>query len=175
MSFCAPIKDTSLSPKARSKDVAEKVSSRAVNNAYALLRIRPRSEFEIRERLRTKGYDGALIDEIVTGLKGRGDIDDQKFADFWVNSRMHLNPVGDVVLRHELKAKGIAAAVIDAALEAKSKAYDEYELALAMAVERFERLKKLDRQKAMKRLYDFLLRRGFGYDTVRRIVEKLAK
>ncbi|MBN1526766.1 MAG: regulatory protein RecX [Candidatus Omnitrophica bacterium] len=164
-----------MSAKARSKGAAEKTGSRALNNAYSLLRMRPRSEFEIRERLRAKGYGGALIDDIVAGLKSRGDIDDRKFAGFWVDSRMHLNPVGDVVLRHELKAKGVATAVIDAALEAKSKAYDEYELALAMAAERFERLKKLDRPKAMKRLYDFLLRRGFAYETVRRIVEKLAK
>ena len=42
-----------------------------------------------------------------------------------------------------------------------------------MAGERFGRLKKLDRPKVLKRLYDFLLRRGFKYDTVRKVVENI--
>lgn len=86
---------------------------------------------------------------------------------------MHLNPVGDVVLRHELKQKGVSDSIIEATLEAKAKSYDEYEVAFNMARERFERFKKLDRSKAAKRLYDFLVRRGFKYENVRRIIEEL--
>ena len=59
-------------------------------------------------------------------------------------------------------------------LSQKSKNYDEYKVAFSMARERFERFKKLDRRKATKRVYDFLLRRGFKYDTIRKILENLA-
>ena len=153
----------------------DKIKARAKNNAYSLLRIRPRSEHEIRERLKLKGYNDLIIDDVVEGLKKSRDIDDGKFAKFWVDSRMHLNPVGDIVLKHELKDKGISDPIIEAALEAKDKTYDEYEVAFNMAAERFERLKKLDRRKAGKRIYDFLLRRGFKYDTIRKIIETLVK
>ncbi len=149
--------------------------SRAKNNAYSLLRIRPRSESEIRERLKLKGYNYSIIDDIIEELKQRGDIDDMKFARFWVDSRMHLNPVGDIVLKQELKEKGVSDPLIEATLEAKDKSYDEYEVAFDMARDRFERLKKLDRKKATKRLYDFLLRRGFKYDNVRKIIETLVE
>jgi SOS response regulatory protein OraA/RecX len=44
-----------------------------------------------------------------------------------------------------------------------------------MAKERFERFKKLDRQKAMKRVYDFLLRRGFKYDVVQKVIEEIVR
>ena len=151
----------------------DKVQSRATNNAYALLRQRPRSEFEIRSRLKLKGYGVDIVDQVVAALRRAGEIDDVRFAKLWVDERMRINPAGDVVLRYELKEKGLGEAIIEAALAKKAEEYDEYEVAFNMAGERFERLKKLDRKKAMKRLYDFLLRRGFKYETVRKIVENI--
>ena len=138
-----------------------------------LLRHRPRSVYEVRNRLKLKGYDDVLIEDIVASLKRSGDLDDEKFAKLWIDSRMHMNPAGDVVLKYELKGKGVSDSIIEAALNEKSEKYDEYELALSMAKDRFERLKKLDRRKATKRVYDFLLRRGFKYDNIRRVVESL--
>lgn len=152
---------------------ADKVKARAKNNAYMLLRSRPRSELEITTRLRLKGYGDEVVAGVVADLKRTGDIDDEKFARFWIESRMHSNPVGDVVLRHELKQKGVADPIIEATLEEKAANYDEYGVAFSMADERFERLKKLDRRKATKRLYDFLLRRGFKFDTVQKVIEKI--
>ena len=153
----------------------DKAKARARNNAYALLRQRPRSVYEIRNRLKLKGYGDDLVEDIVASLKRSGDLDDGKFAQFWVESRMQMNPAGDVVLKYELKAKGISDVIIEAVLSEKAGKYDEYELALSMAKERFHRLKKLDRKKAMKRVYDFLLRRGFKYDNIRKVVENLTR
>ena len=153
----------------------DKITARARNNAYALLRQRPRSIHEIRNRLKLKGYDEAVTEEVVEALKKAGDLDDQKFARLWVESRMHMNPAGDVVLKFELREKGINDSVIEATLSEKADKYDEYEVAFNMAKEQFERLKKLDRKKAMKRVYDFLLRRGFKYDNIRRVIENLTR
>ena len=155
------------------KTDSDKVKVRATNNAYALLRQRPRSEFEIRNRLKLKGYGLEIVDGVIEVLRRAGEIDDERFAKLWVDSRMQMNPAGDVVLRYELKEKGLSDAIIEAALAKKAEEYDEYDVAFNMAGERFERLKKLDRKKALKRLYDFLLRRGFKYETVRKVVEKM--
>ena len=122
-----------------------------------------------------KRYDDATIEEVISRLKSAGEIDDAKFARFWVESRMRMNPVGDAVLKQELKAKGVGQPIIDSVLEEKKNNYDEYEIASGMARERFARFAKLDRRKAMKRLYDFLLRRGFSFDTVERIVADIIK
>ncbi len=151
----------------------DKLKSRAVNNAYALLRQRPRSEFEIRARLKLKGYGEDIIESVVEGLRRSGEIDDARFARLWVEDRMRSNPAGDTVLRYELKDKGVAEPVIEAALAKKAENYDEYEIALRISREKFERLKKLDRKKALKRVYDFLLRRGFKYETIQRIIENV--
>ena len=151
----------------------EKAKTRARNNAYALLRQRPRSVHEIRNRLKLKGYAPGVIEDVVANLERTGDLNDEKFARFWVESRMHMNPAGDVVLKHELKRNGISDGIIEAVLAEKAEKYDEYEVALSMAKDRFERLKKLDRRKATKRIYDFMLRRGFKYDNIRRVIENL--
>ncbi len=153
----------------------DKIRSKALNNAYMLLRIRPRSEREVRDRLKLKGYGLELVDEIVGGLKKAGEIDDLKFATFWIESRMHQNPAGDIVLKHELQHKGIEAGVIEAALKHKADNYDEYKIALSMAEERFRIFSNIDRRKALKRVYDFLLRRGFKYDTVQKILGELTE
>ena len=115
----------------------DKVKARATNNAYALLRQRPRSEFEIRERLKLKGYVAEVVDGVVEALRRAGEIDDARFAKLWVESRMHTNPQGDVVLKHELKLKGVSEPIIEATLQDKAKNYDEYEIALSMAGDRF--------------------------------------
>ena len=151
----------------------DKIKTRAINNAYALLRQRPRSEFEIRERLKLKGYGVDIVDAVVEGLRRAGEIDDARFAKLWIDSLMQANPAGDVVLRHELKSKGVTEAVIEDAITKKSEEYDEYAIALEMARERFGRLKKIEPRKALKRIYDFMLRRGFKYETVRKVVENI--
>jgi len=151
----------------------EKILARARNNAYALLRQRPRSVYEIRSRLKLKGYADNLIEDVVASLERAGELNDERFARFWVESRMHMNPAGDVVLKHELIRNGINDSIIETVLTEKSENYDEYEIALSMAKDRFERLKKLDRRKATKRIYDLLLRRGFNYENIRRVVENL--
>jgi len=153
----------------------EQKQRRALNNAYALLRQRPRSEHEIRERLKLKGYAAGIIEECVEALRAAGEIDDSRFARLWVESRMRSNPMGDVVLRHELKSKGVSDAIITEALAAKHEAFDETAIARDMARERFKRFAKTDPRKAMKRVYDFLTRRGFGFDIIQRIMDEVVR
>ncbi len=152
---------------------SDKKLQRARNNAYSLLRSRPRSVAEIRNRLKSKGYGGPTIEAIISELTRVGQLDDVRFARLWVESRMHSNPMGDIVLRRELKEKGVDDGIIEAALAERGEHYDEYKVAFTMAAERFKQLAKLDKRKALKRLYDYLLRRGFAYDTVKRILDEI--
>ncbi|MCM8790836.1 MAG: recombination regulator RecX [Candidatus Omnitrophica bacterium] len=149
----------------------DRILRRARNNAYSLLRSRPRSEAEIRARLKLKGYGPSVIEDTVGFLKRCGEIDDAKFARLWVESRMRFNPMGKMVLRRELKEKGISDSIIEATLAEKDADYDEYKVAFSMAKEKFGRLAKIESKKALKRLHDFLARRGFAYDIIQRIID----
>lgn len=127
----------------------------------------------MRARLKLKRYDADTIDAVIGELKRLGYIDDAKFAQFWIESRMHANPAGDTVLRYELKAKGVGDAVIDAALQRRAEEFDDFAIASRIAGEKFARFAKLDRRKALKRLHDFLYRRGFAYDVIQRVIDDL--
>jgi regulatory protein len=129
----------------------------------------------MRGRLKLKGYDQDVVEEVMTGLKSSGDIDDVKFAKLWVESRINFNPMGEIVLRQELKAKGVSDSIIDATLDECLKTYDEHEVALKMAREQFARFAKLDKRKTMKRLYDFLARRGFKFEVIEKVIEEITK
>lgn len=145
----------------------------ATNNAYCLLRSRPRSESEMRGRLKLKRYDESTIEAVIQSLKKVDQIDDVNFANFWVESRMHVNPVGDIILRRELKNKGVPEAIIEGALRDKAQNYDEYRVALDVAERRLKRISGPDRPKAAKKLYDLLLRRGFEYEIVKRVIGEI--
>jgi len=129
----------------------------------------------MRTRLRMKRINAAVIEEVVEKLKRAGHIDDAKFVKAWIEWRMRENPAGGHLLSYELKAKGISDAAIVAALEERRTTYDDFEIARSMAAEKFERLKGIDRRKASKRLYDLLMRRGFEYDVVRRVIEDIVR
>jgi regulatory protein len=129
----------------------------------------------MRGRLKLKRYDEPTIQAVIDGLKKIGQIDDVKFADFWVDSRMRINPAGDLILRRELKAKGVPEEIIESALRDKKQNYDEYSVALDIAERRLKRLSGPDRSKAAKRISDFLLRRGFEYETVKRVIQEIIK
>ncbi|MFH1996275.1 MAG: regulatory protein RecX [Candidatus Omnitrophota bacterium] len=147
---------------------------RALRRAYVLLNVRPRSEKELRDRLKQKGYGDSVVTQVLDDLKRVGAVDDAKFAKFWIESRMHLNPVGAVVLRHELASKGIVESVVeDALVSSGCSAESEYEIARTMAVGRIERLRRIDKRKAAKRLFDFLARRGFDYGVIHKILDEL--
>lgn len=125
----------------------------------------------MRSRLKLKGHGEEAVEAVVEGLRKIGEIDDVKFAHLWVESRMHMNPIGDMALRRELKEKGVPESIIEATLQEKALNYDEYNVAFTIARERFKQFAKIDKRKALKRLYDYLSRKGFGYDIVNRVLD----
>ncbi len=143
---------------------------RAVQRAMDLLSYRPRSEAEIRRRLRKRGHDEATIGEALTRLRRVGLLDDEAFARYWVENRFQFNPRGVMALRQELRQKGVEDRIIETVLAE----YDE-ETAAARAVERaMRRLHHLDGPTLRRRLSEHLRRRGFPYELIRPLVEQAA-
>ncbi|UCD55311.1 MAG: regulatory protein RecX [Candidatus Omnitrophota bacterium] len=144
--------------------------SKAVSYAYRLFSARPRSEKELRDRLFRKGFGRAVIYDVISLLKEKNIIDDFKFAKLWVESRMRANPRSDALLRNELRMKGVSAAVIEKVLSERETGDDS--LARALAGRRLESLEKLPKEKARKKLFDFLARRGFDFDVIEDTVKE---
>ena len=144
---------------------------KAIGYAYRLFSIRSRSEKELKDRLYKKGFGRETVETVLTRLKENKIIDDSNFAKLWVESRMRQNPKGKIVLRKELREKGISSSVIESAISEKS--INEDATVKELALERYEKIKTLPREKIRKRLFDFLARRGFDFETIGETIKEI--
>ena len=98
-----------------------------------------------------------------------GLVDDAAFAKAWVESRQGGRGLGRRALAHELRRKGVDA---DDAREAVAAVSDDEELAAAQALvdRKLPGLRRLDRQRAERRLMGLLARRGFPPSLARAVV-----
>lgn len=151
-----------------------KLYSRALE--YSLMR--PRSTKEIKQYLyrktqpvRTKqgdvreGYSIELTDRVLTRLIERGYIDDEKFAQFWVENRQVTKGISRRKLIAELALKGIEPALINDIVLTGSRNEDE-EIQKVIA-------KKAHRYSDPTKLMQYLARQGFAYDDIKRAVSRL--
>ncbi|MFH0772285.1 MAG: regulatory protein RecX [Candidatus Omnitrophota bacterium] len=138
----------------------------AKRDALRLLRFRPRSVKEISLRLKQKRHSDLVIAEIIEELKGKNFLNDDIFAKLWINERLSLKPSGRALLAQELRTKGIDDAVIEKAFSGLKGSFDESGIAVSLARKRMERFRNIDEQKAKKKLFDFLRRRGFSDEIV---------
>jgi regulatory protein len=147
---------------------------KAKNYAFLLLKFRPRSEKEIILRLKRKKFQDQIIKEAVSFLKEKNFIDDQSFARAWVQSRIR-RPLGLRRISQELKIKGISQETIDKQIAAAKESYCEESIVAKIAKDRFSKLKTIEPDKARRRIFDYLLRRGFSPDIVRDTLSAKAK
>lgn len=143
--------------------------SRAIDYAARLLARRPYSSAEIRRSLAAREVAPTTIEEALARLESLGYVDDRAFAQFWVENRERFRPRSPQALRHELRQKGLAADIIEAALSA----LDARESAVRAAQEPLRRLRGQTRAEVQIRLGAFLARRGFDYDIIREAVEAI--
>jgi len=119
-----------------------------------------------------KGF-GAVSCGVISALKEKKIIDDPGFARLWVESRMRANPKGDMALGKELRQKGISAAVIEQVLS--ERPCGERDTCRTLAEKKMETLGKLPKDKARKKLFDLLARRGFNFSIVEDVVREHVK
>lgn len=154
----------------RSKDIDS--FKRAKNYAFLLLKFRLRSEKEIYQRLKRKNFSEEIINKALVFLKEKSFIDDALFARAWIESRIK-KPLGLRRLKEELRQKGVDEKIIRRCLEEAGKNYPQQDIAANIARERFNKSKNIEPQKAKRRIFAYLLRRGFSYDVVMEALNQL--
>jgi regulatory protein len=137
--------------------------------AFRCLSYRPRSEFEIRTRLESKGFDEGSVRDVLLKLRKQGLVDDLAFARFWTSNRCSFNPRGRAMLRSELRRKGIAPDIIAEVVQE----VDETASAYAAAQKKLSRLTGLDYNAFRRKLGAFLNQRGFTYEVAQHTVTHL--
>jgi len=152
-----------------------------LTNAIGYLSYRPRSEKEIRNHLFQKycakknvaipNVVSGDIDDVIERLKKNGALNEQSFAEWWVEQRTQFKPKGIDFIKRELVAKGIASEIIEAAVAKQKEEGGKSELenaknAIAKKMTVFNKLPNLKRQ---QKIAQFLRYRGYSWETIKEI------
>ncbi|RMH49227.1 MAG: recombinase RecX [Bacteroidetes bacterium] len=147
---------------------------RARSRALHYLAHRARTTEEVRRKLLQSGFEAAVVEAALERLVELGYLDDAAYARAYVRGRFRSRGYGPARLRSELMRRGVPRALVEAAVQELLEEEDPLEAARSQARRRWARLaREADSRRRRKKLSDFLLRRGFTYDTVRRVVDEL--
>lgn len=149
----------------------------AYERALDLLAGRPYSVRELRRRLIRKDVPVAEADAVVERLVAVGLLDDAAYAVAFTRSRLLGSGASSRRIRQELLRRGVAAELADSAIE---RVVADEEVDLGRVIERVARKKltsmgDLEPLVLRRRLFAFLVRRGYDLDDVKRVVGELTR
>ena len=147
---------------------------RAYARALRYLGHRARTVEEVRRKLAGAGYPDAVVEDVVERLRRDRYLDDEAFAEAYVRARVRNRGYGPRRLRAELRRKGVPGPLVESVMETFEAETNTLAIARSQAERRWAQLaREPDPRKRRKKLNDYLLRRGFDYDTVRQVVEEM--
>jgi regulatory protein len=149
--------------------VADISLQECLDAAYRFLSYRPRSEGEIRQWLKRRGFDDEVAERVMARLAEQRLSDDLAFARFWKENRLSFRPRSRRLIQKELKEKKVPADIIEQVTED----IDDDQTAYKLACGRMQSLGGLDYAQFQRRLGSYLTYRGFSYEVVKGTVTRL--
>ena len=145
--------------------------------AFSYLARRFHSERELLIKLKQKSYEERLIKLVLNELREKSFIDDQVFANHFIEEKLKRKRWGTNKIRAALFNKGVSVSIIDEVLKSFDSEEDQNEAALSLVKKKYENLKKreTDNRKLKQKLIAFLLSRGFEYEISVEVVSKIIK
>jgi regulatory protein len=137
---------------------------KTMERALKLLSFKPRSIAELRGRLLEKEWaEEPIVNQVIARLIELRYLDDEQFAASYASSRLTVRPLGRTRLRRDLQRKKVPSEVAEQTLDEIYSEQTEEEL-IDRAVNKRLRLKGPPKSpEEVKKLFDYLMRRGFGY------------
>ena len=157
-----------LSEETQQKIYADVLLKRAKLRALHLLSDMDRTENALREKLRLGLYPQEIIDAAVEYVRSFGYLNDARYAENFVRRRQGMKSRREI--RAQLLQKGVPSEMIEDAFEACGEEGGE-----ADAIRRLLEKKRFDPvcadEREIQRLYGYLARKGFSYETVRQVIQ----
>ena len=144
---------------------------KAKDAAYRFLTSRVRSEFEVRRKLKEKGFNNDTIALALERLKELKLLDDNDFAIRMTKDLVNLKGRGRFYIQRKLKEKGIGPETIEAAIESVFAEVNELEVAERLATRKIRI--SIDDPKEKARIGRFLQGRGFSWDIINEVFKGL--
>jgi len=129
-----------------------------------LFKYRPRTQREIRNRCREKGFDEEMIEKTIEELYTLKMLDDLRFSKMYVEDGLKLKSKGLFRLERELTDLGVSKDIIQQALEDV-----EEEEILEVLRQDYKRNSKNNPEKWRRRMY----RRGFETKRIMKVMKAI--
>ncbi|GGN90153.1 regulatory protein RecX [Saccharibacillus kuerlensis] len=143
----------------------------AYAQAINYLSFKPRTSGEIEQKLLEKEIDPEAAADTVRRLEEEKLVDDAAYAQEWAYQRVTGRKKGKVLVKQELRRKGIDQELIDDALDALDDD-DEMQSAEELAAKKW-RTTKGDTWDRKRKTAAFIMRRGFSSDIARKAVDRV--
>ena len=139
--------------------------------ALYLIEFKDRTEKELRDKFKEKGYDENDTEDEIEFLKNYGYIDDKRYAEHFTHDAINIKKWGKVRIRTELLRKGVDRETVDNTIE---DAFFEVEddLVLTQMQTRFKN-SDFSNIKERTRIFNFFMRRGFSPDEIKGAMNKM--
>jgi regulatory protein len=139
--------------------------------AVRFLKLRDRSERELRIKLRQKGVEAGAIDEAVEKVRRLGYLDEARMAHARAESLISRGKLGPRGVAARLGRAGVDRAEVQAAVKGALNRHDELEIVRALVRKRHPDAVGSRDPKVRARAVRFLLGRGFSPGVVSKALE----
>lgn len=144
------------------------------NSALRIISRRPHSEFELKVKLRKKGFDQTDINPIIENFIDKGYLSDKDFAFRYAEEALNKKK-GLMKIKGELISKGINREIIDEVMLSLNDEESFLENAKILANRKISSLKhkSLEKNQLRQKLYSHLNSKGYNHTIIRQVVDEI--
>ncbi len=146
---------------------------RCDREAARILALRDHSVGEFRDRLLRKRFAPSAVDRTTKKYRQLGALDDARYANAVAEALLQRLPCGQAYLTSYLQKKRIARTLAEQAAQLLLSGRDPAAMAEEALARRWSSFGQFELEKARRRAYNYLARRGFSYDDARIAFENL--
>ena len=152
----------SISPENLSKMQLESEKAVALDKALTHVSASRKTEKQVRDFLRQKGYLSDVCDYVIEKMRGYNFLNDGEYAEAYVESVSAKK--GGRLIRMELRAKGVSDEEIDGALEGLDQETEER--AASEILKKYMRGKEGDKL-TLQKAFRYLMGKGYDADVIK--------
>lgn len=137
---------------------------KAKDKALKYLAYKIRTEKQVREKLLQEEFPEIIIEKVIKILKKYNYINDENYAKAFIKDKLNVKGYGIFKITYELKIQGISEEIFKKYLD-DTLFFDEQQKAIELLRKKVRKINEID-YKEKQKLYSYLARRGFSFDTI---------
>lgn len=143
---------------------------KAKRYALKLLSYKGRSEKELEERIRKKGYTKPVTSSTIRYLKDIGLLNDISLAETLKKETLDTKMLSQTGAKRYMIKRGIPRDIVDKAFTCNENT--DIENAARLVDKKLRGLRNYPLETAKRRLYNLLARRGYSYETIMKVLKE---